>query len=168
MSELDRAALACTPLTAEQVRDIWNGHHGIPGNVRERFAFVRVMCASHERMRAENDGATALLEQAAGELDRHRTAIRAALSDLEDGAAADVWCRVRDRLRGVLASPDPPFHALEPGDAVMVRHDDHSLRRHIVRQRPWQLGHGAWVVGLSEVSGGYDLGRVVAFLGREG
>lgn len=58
-----------------------------------------------------------------------------------------------------------PFTALEPGDAVLVRHDDGHVAKHVVRARPWQLGHGAWVVGLEGVSGGYSLDRVIAFLG---
>ena len=47
------------------------------------------------------------------------------------------------------------FQALEPGDRVLVRHDDGHVCRHTVTGKPWQLGHGAWVVKLDGVSGGY-------------
>jgi hypothetical protein len=50
---------------------------------------------------------------------------------------------------------------LHVGDAVIVQHDDGAERKHFVKYAPWQLGHGGWVVGLSGISGGYDLNRVV-------
>lgn len=59
------------------------------------------------------------------------------------------------------------FQALEPGDRVLVRHDDGHVGQHVVKARPWQLGHGAWVVGLEGMVGGYSLERVIAFLGAK-
>lgn len=55
----------------------------------------------------------------------------------------------------------PPFHDLRPGDVVRVRADDGTVSEYVVRDAPWQLGHGAWVVGLRGMSGGYDLSRVI-------
>lgn len=48
---------------------------------------------------------------------------------------------------------------LREGDWVIVTRDDgrEELRR--VRREPWQLGHGAWVVGLSGISSGFALER---------
>lgn len=57
-----------------------------------------------------------------------------------------------------------PFSNLLVGSVVMVEHDDGQLHEHTVRTAPWQLGHGDWVVGLSGISGGYSLDRVVARL----
>ena len=50
---------------------------------------------------------------------------------------------------------------LAVGDAVRVRHDDGDVKLHTVVRSPWRLGHGKYVVGLSDVVGGYDLSRVV-------
>lgn len=54
------------------------------------------------------------------------------------------------------------MQVLKEGDEVFVRKDDGRIEKHIVRTAPWQLGHGTWVVGLSDISGGYDLRRVVS------
>lgn len=59
------------------------------------------------------------------------------------------------------ASVAPDQLALKPGDAVDVTLDDGRTERRSVKYAPWQLGDGRWVVGLSGISGGYDLGRVV-------
>lgn len=53
-----------------------------------------------------------------------------------------------------------PGEGLVPGDVVIVRGDDWARSEHVVTRPPWRLGHGAWVVGLAGVTGGYDLGRV--------
>lgn len=56
---------------------------------------------------------------------------------------------------------------LRPGDRVVVRMDHgHPVGDDIytVKHEPWQLGHGAWVIGLEGISGGYDLSRVVGIL----
>lgn len=54
-----------------------------------------------------------------------------------------------------------PGEGLAVGDAVRVRHDDGDVKLHTVVRSPWRLGHGKYVVGLSDVVGGYDLSRVV-------
>jgi len=59
-----------------------------------------------------------------------------------------------------------PGEGLLPGDVVMVRHDLGDSKEHTVTSAPWRLWHGAWVVGLSGVSGGYDLTRVELLMVR--
>lgn len=54
---------------------------------------------------------------------------------------------------------------LKRGQVVAVGTDQQGLRVYRVRHEPWQLGHGAWVLGLEGVDGGYDLTRVVAVQG---
>ena len=49
---------------------------------------------------------------------------------------------------------------LVPGDRVIVLMDDGELKEFVVDRPPWQLGHGAWVVGLEGRAGGYSLDRV--------
>lgn len=49
---------------------------------------------------------------------------------------------------------------LIPGDRVIVLMDDGELKEFDVKYPPWQLGHGAWVIGLVGRSGGYSLERV--------
>lgn len=46
------------------------------------------------------------------------------------------------------------------GMAVIVRSDGGNLIESEVTTLPWQLGHGAWVVGLKGVRGGFDCARV--------
>lgn len=46
------------------------------------------------------------------------------------------------------------------GDEVLIERDNGDCNWHRVRQLPWQLGHGAWVIGVSGISGGYSLDRV--------
>ena len=46
------------------------------------------------------------------------------------------------------------------GDTVIVVRDDGREEQRRVRAVPWQLGHGAWVIGLEGISGGYDLRRI--------
>ena len=53
---------------------------------------------------------------------------------------------------------------LRPGDTVRVRDDDGNEADYVVKKSPWLLGHGKWVVGLTGISGGYSLHRVVAVL----
>lgn len=54
--------------------------------------------------------------------------------------------------------------SLVEGDRVVVRDDCGSEAEHEVTRSPWQLGHGAWVVGLAGIAGGYALDRVVSLL----
>lgn len=46
------------------------------------------------------------------------------------------------------------------GDRVIVEDDSGATAEYVVKSSPWQLGHGAWVIGLVGISGGYDLNRV--------
>jgi hypothetical protein len=62
---------------------------------------------------------------------------------------------------------DDDRRALKAGEWVEVRHDDGTHRVHEVTRGPWALGHGAWVVGLSGVPGGYALDRVVRRASQE-
>lgn len=49
--------------------------------------------------------------------------------------------------------------SLKVGDSVEVTRDLGEVETRKVRTEPWQLGHGAWVIGLEGISGGYDLLR---------
>jgi hypothetical protein len=46
------------------------------------------------------------------------------------------------------------------GMKVSVRKDDGFSMVTVTTSAPWQLGHGAWVVKVDGVSGGYDCARV--------
>ena len=46
------------------------------------------------------------------------------------------------------------------GMKVTVLMDDRTVIETTVRILPWQLGHGAWVVGLNGITGGYACERV--------
>lgn len=59
---------------------------------------------------------------------------------------------------------DEQRQRLQIGDRVLVRGDDGTEADYVVKAAPWQLGHGAWVVGLAGISGGYLLERVVGKL----
>ncbi len=52
--------------------------------------------------------------------------------------------------------------ALAPGDEVAVVMDDGARRAFTVAREPWRLGHGAPVIGLEGIAGGYALERVAA------
>ncbi len=58
MTDLEKAALASLPLPKETVWKFYQGSY--PGTIME---CVRVLCVSHERLRAELAGATILLEE---------------------------------------------------------------------------------------------------------
>lgn len=58
--------------------------------------------------------------------------------------------------------------SLKIGDRVVVRHDDGRRLIHTVREEPWMLGHGVWVVSLTGISGGYSLERVERIVAPEG
>jgi hypothetical protein len=45
------------------------------------------------------------------------------------------------------------------GDLLDVTRDDGRVERRRVKYRPWQLGHGEWLVGVEGISGGYALAR---------
>ena len=56
---------------------------------------------------------------------------------------------------------DDERQKLNVGDVVIVRDDAGVEAEYSVKHQPWQLGHGAWVIGLAGISGGYSLDRVV-------
>lgn len=56
---------------------------------------------------------------------------------------------------------DYQLRALKKGDVVIVRDDGGIEAEYTVRHEPWQLGHGAWVIGLAGISGGYSLESMV-------
>lgn len=46
---------------------------------------------------------------------------------------------------------------------VRVRLDDGTIKNTVTRSEPWALGHGAMVILLEGISGGYDCCRVEPF-----
>lgn len=64
------------------------------------------------------------------------------------------WIQEHERIR------------LRPGDVVRVRDDNGTDGDFVVKTAPWQLGHGAWVIGLNGISGGYSLDRVTKLIRR--
>lgn len=46
------------------------------------------------------------------------------------------------------------------GQSVVVTRDDGSEFHTNTTSEPWQLGHGAWVIKVAGISGGYDILRV--------
>lgn len=50
---------------------------------------------------------------------------------------------------------------LKPGDCILLQEDQGKQSMRVVCSEPWQLGHGEWVIGLCDISGGYQLSRVV-------
>ena len=55
---------------------------------------------------------------------------------------------------------------IQIGDRVLVRHDNGVHVEHTVTRQPWELGHGQLVLGISGISGGYSLNRVISFVKR--
>ena len=55
---------------------------------------------------------------------------------------------------------DPAMTQIPEGTSVIVRKDDGSDFPTKTRSKPWQLGHGDWVVSVEGIAGGYALGRV--------
>lgn len=52
-------------------------------------------------------------------------------------------------------------YSIKRGDIVTVRDDYGHESDYEVKNAPWELGGGRWVVGLKGISGGYSLDRVV-------
>lgn len=52
------------------------------------------------------------------------------------------------------------FADLEVGTGVVVTRDDGSTFTTRTRSKPWQLGHGGWVVSLVGAAGCFDLDRI--------
>lgn len=65
------------------------------------------------------------------------------------------------RMARSIEMSDADRKRLKPGDRVLVTDDNGIDAEYIVKAAPWRLGHGAWVVGLTGISGGYSLDRVV-------
>lgn len=84
--------------------------------------------------------------------------------------AENIQREIREMHRRMIASATPltveQKRQLQPGDRVVVRLDAHPIGDDIyeVKYAPWQLGHGAWVIGLKGISGGYDLSRVMGII----
>lgn len=85
--------------------------------------------------------------------------------------AANIQSELRERQRRQIASATPltveQKRQLRTGDRVVVRLDGvypPGDDIYEVRSEPWQLGHGAWVIGLKGISGGYDLSRVTGII----
>jgi hypothetical protein len=71
---------------------------------------------------------------------------------------------ITDKARRHMNRPSPqrvtPEQlAIRTGDNVQVTMDDKTVRATRAASDPWQLGHGAWVIKLDGISGGYDLSR---------
>lgn len=98
--------------------------------------------------------------------------VRLYLSEAEASwLAANIKRTIRDMHRAEIASATPltaeQRRQLRVGDRVVVRMDHgHPIGDTVyeVRAEPWQLGHGAWVVGLDGINGGYALDRVVGIV----
>lgn len=55
---------------------------------------------------------------------------------------------------------DSKLTTLEEGVRVFYTDDSGKEHETITRSKPWQLGHGDWVVLIEGKSGGYDLSRI--------
>ena len=85
--------------------------------------------------------------------------------------AGNIQREIREMYRRAIASATPLTVAqkrqLVPGERVVVRMDHgHPVGDEVyeVKTSPWQLGHGAWVIGLKGISGGYDLSRIMGLI----
>jgi hypothetical protein len=85
--------------------------------------------------------------------------------------ASNIERAIRNMNRKIVESATPLTVAqrrqLRIGDCVVVRMDHgHPVGDMVctVRAQPWQLGNGTWVIGLNEISGGYDLSRVMGII----
>lgn len=54
--------------------------------------------------------------------------------------------------------------ALTKDSVVVVRDDAGNEAEYVVKQEPWRLGHGQWVIGLKGIAGGYSLDRVMRII----
>lgn len=82
--------------------------------------------------------------------------------------AANIQREIRELQRRKVLKATPltveQKRQLRVGDMVVVRADDGEEFDYEVKAEPWQLGHGAWVIGLRGISGGYDLSRVTGII----
>lgn len=82
--------------------------------------------------------------------------------------AANLQREIRELDRSEIASATPLTvegkRQLQIGDRVVVRDDSGTDAVFDVKVGPWQLGHGAWVIGLKGISGGYALDRVTGIV----
>ena len=99
MNTLRWRALARLPMTEATVRDVYEGR----GSLGPPGAYAKGLCESHERLRAELQGAECLLEDL-------RREVFAVVTQMDEMAAR--WGdeagfrRCRDRLRNLLPVPD--------------------------------------------------------------
>ena len=75
--------------------------------------------------------------------------------------------RRRMQARLIELSAEKAALLTSAGMLVTVRTDSGAVRETRTTSRPWQLGHGAWVVSLEGFSGGYDCGRVTPLAERK-
>ncbi len=81
MNALQRKALVTVPLSSQTVESFWDGSHsGTPEQC------LRALCASHERLRAELEGAEALLKEPDPEIARLKVKLAAALALTDTGS----------------------------------------------------------------------------------
>lgn len=91
------------------------------------------------------------------------------LSDTEASwLSSNLLRAIRERERKAIATAVSltveAKRLLRPGDRVVVRDDCGHSDIYDVTSPPWQLGHGAWVIGLKGISGGYSLDRVIGIV----
>lgn len=67
----------------------------------------------------------------------------------------------RRRISGAVPITVEEKRNLQVNESVLVRLDDGHEDIFVVRAVPWKLNHGAWLIGLTGIVGGYDLSRVV-------
>jgi hypothetical protein len=82
--------------------------------------------------------------------------------------ASNIHQAIRELERDQIAKATPlaveQKRTLQVGDKVVVRDDPGTDVVYSVKASPWKLGHGAWVIGLVGISGGYALDRVTGII----
>ncbi len=63
-------------------------------------------------------------------------------------------------MAAIEASEKAASRLTSVGMTVVVQRDDRTLFTSKTLSMPWTLGHGAWVVKVEGISGGYDCARV--------
>lgn len=63
-------------------------------------------------------------------------------------------------MQRIRASRDAAAKLTTIGQRVIVTRDDGTELVTTIKQLPWELGHGEWVVGCEGISGGYSTTRV--------
>lgn len=78
--------------------------------------------------------------------------------------ASELAANIQKEIRQV--EQEHPELTLQVGDVVLVRDDEGNEAEYTVRAVPWQLGHGAWVIGLAGISGGYSIDRIIGIVSK--